>query len=51
MPNESIIQWGHSHDFGINNKHNENKVKIVFYLTTIIMVLEITAGIWSGSIE
>tara|TARA_R110001592_G_scaffold138511_5_gene357723 strand:+ start:26298 stop:27197 length:900 start_codon:yes stop_codon:yes gene_type:complete len=49
MPNESIIQWGHSHDFGINNKHNENKVKIVFYLTTIIMVLEITAGIWSGS--
>jgi len=49
MQNESSIQWEHSHDFGIDNKHRENKVKIVFWLTTVIMVLEIGAGTWSGS--
>lgn len=49
MQNDNAIQWGHSHDFGIDNKHRENKVKIVFWLTTIIMVLEIVAGTWSGS--
>ncbi len=49
MQNENSIQWGHSHDFGIDNKHRENKVKIVFWLTTIIMILEIVAGTWSGS--
>ena len=49
MKNESGIQWEHSHDFGVDNKHQENKVKIVFWLTTVIMVLEIIAGTWSGS--
>lgn len=49
MQNNSSIQWDHSHDFGIDNKHRENKVKIVFWLTTVIMVLEISAGTWSGS--
>lgn len=49
MKNDSGIQWEHSHDFGIDSKLHENKVKIVFWLTTIIMVLEITAGTWSGS--
>jgi len=49
MYNESNIQWDHSHDFGIDNKHNKSKVKIVFWLTTVIMVLEIGAGTWSGS--
>ncbi|HBY85453.1 MAG TPA: cation transporter [Colwellia sp.] len=49
MKNDSSIQWEHSHDFGIDNKLHENKVKIVFWLTTVIMVLEITAGTWSGS--
>ena len=49
MQNDSSIQWGHSHDFGIDNKHRENKVKVVFWLTTTIMVLEIGAGTWSGS--
>lgn len=49
MQNESSIQWQHSHDFGIDNSHNESKVKIVFWLTTVIMVLEIAAGTWSGS--
>lgn len=49
MQNESSIQWDHAHDFGIDNKHNEKRVKIVFWLTTVIMVLEIGAGTWSGS--
>ena len=49
MQKESSIQWEHSHDFSIDNKHSESKVKIVFWLTTVIMILEIGAGTWSGS--
>ena len=49
MQAEPSIQWDHSHDFGVDNKHRKNKVKIVFWLTTVIMVLEIGAGTWSGS--
>lgn len=49
MKNNSSIQWEHSHDFGVDSKHHESKVKIVFWLTTLIMVLEIAAGTWSGS--
>ena len=49
MENDSSIQWEHSHNFGIDNKLHENKVKTVFWLTTVIMVLEIGAGTWSGS--
>lgn len=45
----SSIEWEHSHDFGIDSEKNTSKVKIVFWLTTIIMVLEIGAGTWSGS--
>lgn len=46
---ESSIQWEHSHDFGVDNTQNQYKVQIVFWLTTVIMVLEIAAGTWSGS--
>ena len=49
MQDKLAIQWQHSHDYGTNSTHNENQVKIVFLLTTVIMVLEITAGVWSGS--
>ncbi|TWX53348.1 CDF family Co(II)/Ni(II) efflux transporter DmeF [Colwellia hornerae] len=49
MKNDSGIEWEHSHDFGVDSKLHENKVKIVFWLTTVIMVLEIAAGTWSGS--
>jgi cation diffusion facilitator family transporter len=45
----SSIEWEHSHDFGIDSEKNTSKVKIVFWLTTVIMVLEIGAGTWSGS--
>lgn len=46
---ESSIQWEHSHDFGVDNTQNQYKVQIVFWLTTVIMILEIAAGTWSGS--
>ncbi|MDN4503547.1 CDF family Co(II)/Ni(II) efflux transporter DmeF [Alteromonadaceae bacterium BrNp21-10] len=46
---DSSIQWAHSHDFGMDNQQGASRVKIVFWLTTIIMLLEITAGTWSGS--
>ena len=46
---DSTIQWQHSHDFGVDNSQNTNKVKIVFWLTTVVMILEIAAGTWSGS--
>lgn len=49
MSNKNGIQWEHSHDFGIDNHHNKSKVKVVFWLTTVIMVLEIGAGTWTGS--
>lgn len=49
MQEDSTIQWGHSHDFGVEHKHRENKVKTVFWLTVVVMVLEIGAGTWSGS--
>jgi cation diffusion facilitator family transporter len=49
MKNDRCIQWEHSHNFGIDTKPHENKVKTVFWLTTVIMMLEIGAGTWSGS--
>jgi cation diffusion facilitator family transporter len=49
MSNANSIQWEHSHDFGIDNHLNKSKIKIVFWLTTVIMVLEIVAGTWTGS--
>jgi len=49
MQTESDIQWDHSHDFGEDNQHRATKVWAVFWLTTVVMVLEIAAGYWSGS--
>jgi len=49
MQSEMGIEWEHSHDYGVDNKQHKNKVKTVFWLTTIVMILEITAGTWSGS--
>ncbi|GAC05688.1 MAG: cation transporter [Alteromonadaceae bacterium] len=49
MKSDNSIQWVHSHDFGIDSELDEKKIKIVFWLTTVIMVLEIGAGTWSGS--
>lgn len=49
MQSNLNVQWSHSHNFGIDNQKSESKVKAVFWLTTVIMVLEIAAGTWSGS--
>lgn len=49
MYDDSNIQWDHLHDFGTNDNHKENKVRAVFWLTTVVMALEIGAGTWSGS--
>ncbi|WP_444995388.1 CDF family Co(II)/Ni(II) efflux transporter DmeF [Aliikangiella sp. IMCC44359] len=49
MQSNLNVQWSHSHNFGIDNQKRESKVKAVFWLTTVIMVLEIVAGTWSGS--
>lgn len=49
MEKELNIQWQHTHNYGLDDEHSKKKVKAVFWLTTIIMVLEIVAGTWSGS--
>ena len=49
MQKEPEIKWNHSHDFSVDNQLQENKVRIVFWLTTVVMILEIAAGTWSGS--
>lgn len=49
MQDSNTVQWNHNHNFGIENQHNKNKIQIVFWLTTVIMFLEIAAGTWSGS--
>ena len=49
MEKELNIQWDHSHNYGLDDEHSKKKVKAVFWLTTIIMILEIVAGTWSGS--
>ncbi|PHR84737.1 MAG: cation transporter [Colwellia sp.] len=49
MTKELNIQWEHTHNYGLDDAHSTKKVKAVFWLTTVIMVLEIGAGTWSGS--
>ncbi|MEY8216215.1 MAG: CDF family Co(II)/Ni(II) efflux transporter DmeF [Colwellia sp.] len=49
MEKELNIQWEHTHNYGLDNEHSQTKVKAVFWLTTVIMILEIGAGTWSGS--
>lgn len=49
MQDDLGIQWAHSHDFGVDDSSSESKVRVVFALTTVVMVLEIGAGVWSGS--
>jgi cation diffusion facilitator family transporter len=49
MQDKNEINWSHSHDFGIDSTRKTSKVKVVFWLTTIVMALEIIVGTWSGS--
>jgi cation diffusion facilitator family transporter len=49
MQHNSSVEWSHSHNFGVDSRQSESKVRIVFWLTTVIMILEIAVGSWSGS--
>jgi cation diffusion facilitator family transporter len=49
MQKNSSIQWAHSHDFHSVDHQSERRVKVVFWLTAVVMLLEISAGVWSGS--
>lgn len=46
---QANIKWHHSHNFGVDSQQSESKVRVVFWLTTVIMILEISVGSWSGS--
>ncbi len=39
----------HSHDFSSDTQHQAKRVTYVFWLTTLMMVVEIVAGTWLGS--
>ncbi|MDI4236923.1 CDF family Co(II)/Ni(II) efflux transporter DmeF [Bradyrhizobium sp. 31Argb] len=50
MHSHSIEQWTHDHAFlGATHAHNERRTWLVVALTTVMMIGEITAGWWSGS--
>lgn len=49
MLDKSEINWEHSHNFTLDTHQKKNKIWTVFWLTTVIMVVEIAAGTWSGS--
>jgi len=49
MNSNSPKPWQHSHDFTIETNLQERKVRYVFWLTTVTMVVEIGAGTWFGS--
>ncbi|WP_454627615.1 CDF family Co(II)/Ni(II) efflux transporter DmeF [Bradyrhizobium cenepequi] len=50
MHSHSIEQWTHEHIFlGSKHEHNERRTWFVVALTTVMMVGEIAAGWWSGS--
>ncbi len=46
---DANLQWSHTHNFGLDSRQSESKVRMVFWLTTVIMILEISVGSWSGS--
>ncbi|MBO4222421.1 CDF family Co(II)/Ni(II) efflux transporter DmeF [Bradyrhizobium neotropicale] len=50
MHSHSIEQWTHDHVFlGVTHAHNERRTWLVVALTTVMMIGEIAAGWWSGS--
>ncbi len=44
-----VLSAQHTHDFLPHTQQNAQKVAIVFGLTVVTMVVEIVAGVWSGS--
>jgi cation diffusion facilitator family transporter len=50
MHSQSIEQWTHDHVFlGATHARNERRTWLVVALTTVMMIGEIAAGWWSGS--
>ncbi len=49
MQSTNKIEWAHSHNFSGTFNKNAKKVKMVFLITFIVMLLEISAGVWTGS--
>ena len=46
---QTLEQWQHSHNFGLNQERAEKKTRIVMVLTAVTMVAEIVAGTIFGS--
>ena len=49
MSNSEAIVSSHHHNFHPNTDQNARKVKVVFALTVVTMIVEIVVGSWSGS--
>lgn len=49
MHTKALSQLTHDHEFAVINKKGERRTKVVLLLTFFTMVLEITAGFFSGS--
>lgn len=50
MHTHSIQRWEHEHAFlGGSHRRNEARTRLVVSLTVIMAVVEIAAGVWSGS--
>ncbi len=49
MHSHTLDQWQHSHQFNLENTKGERNTKLVILLTVFMMVIEITAGLFFGS--
>lgn len=49
MHTSTLDQWQHSHDFAVMEDKGERRTIQVLLMTAVTMVIEITAGIWFGS--
>lgn len=45
----TLEKWRHNHDFFVRNKKGEERTQYVLVLTAVTMVVEIVAGLLSGS--
>ena len=49
MHTHTLSNWQQEHDFGIKNAHGEKRTQLVLILTAVVMVIEIIAGSYYGS--
>ncbi len=45
----TLANWQQEHDFGIENTHAEKRTQLVLILTAVVMLIEIAAGSFYGS--